>query len=123
MSLRSIAHSDLESIIHDADTSVRTVSVTSPAGETVDFFGWANDIFLTINPGTGEFVSGRQITISLLIADLKSAGFGAIKGIPETASRPWVLEIEGFSGYYRVTQSNPDNGLGLTVLFLEEYKK
>jgi hypothetical protein len=126
MNLRSLAHSDLIDIMHDTHGGSWPFTITSPGGVTVSFLGWANDIHLSIDPGTDEIVTGRQATVSPMIHDLNIAGFGEIKGVAESDSKPWIVEIDdinGKHGVFKVTSANPDAGIGLTVLFLEEYTK
>lgn len=126
MGLRSLAHSDLTDIMHDEDSGCCDITITNPDGDEVVFSGWVNDIFLATDPGTGETVSGRQCTASLLIYDLIDAGFQAVKGVPEATKRPWLVsfaDVNGVESLFKVVQSNPDRGIGLNVLFLEEYKQ
>jgi len=124
MSLRSVAHEDLNEILNDPSSGGWPVVITPPVGSAVSFQCWANDIHLTMDPGTGELVAGRQASIALLNRELISAGFDRIGGIADPSSKPWVAQIEDINGRpytFKVVETYPDNGAGLTVLFLEVY--
>lgn len=99
--------------------------VTSPAGVVVSFQVFANDIHLSIDPGTGEVVSGRQATVAVLQNELIDANMQGIRGISDSSQKPWQVAINDINGIpytFKVVETYPDNGMGLTVLFLEGYK-
>ena len=126
MNLRDLAHEDLQGIIHDDSSGAIEITITAPDDSVGVVHGWVNDINLTIDPGTGAVVSGRQATVSVLISDLIALAMDGIKGVAESTHRPWTIEFSDINtrlDLFKVTKSNPDNGAGLTVLFLEEYKK
>lgn len=126
MSLRDLAHEDLQSIIHDDSSGAVEITITAPDDSVGVVHGWAQDIYLTIDPGTGAVVSGRQATASVLISDLIALEFDSIRGVIEATQRPWTVEFSDVNDrldLFKVVKSNPDNGAGMTVLFLEEYKR
>ena len=125
MSLRNEAHIDLQDIMHDTDTGGNLCTITSPAGASETFRCFSNDIHLSIDPGTGDVITGRQSTATVLIEDLIEAGFEVIRGIADQNSRPWVMiltDANGISHTFKVTESHPDRGFGLMTLFLELYE-
>jgi len=126
MSLRDLAHTDLKEIMGDTETGGDLATITSPAGAPLPFRVLMNDIHISIDPGTGETVTGRQSTVAVLISDLITAGFQDIKGVPDTDKKPWVVDtvdVNGIAGTFKVAESNPDHGAGLMILFLELYTK
>jgi hypothetical protein len=125
MSLRGEAHLDLIEIMNDEETGGDLCTITSPAGAFHVFRVFGNDIHLAIDPGTGQYVTGRQSSISVLISELLAVGFEVIRGIADKDSRPWVVDtvdVNGIPGKFKVSESNPDNGAGLNTLFLELYE-
>jgi hypothetical protein len=125
MSLRGEAHLDLIEIMNDEETGGDLCTITSPAGNFHTFRVFGNDIHLAIDPGTGQYVTGRQSSISVLISDLLAVGFDGIRCIADENSRPWVVDtvdVNGIPGKFKVSESNPDNGSGLNTLFLERYE-
>ena len=126
MNLRDLAHEDLQGIIHGDSSGAIEITITAPDDSVGVVYGWVNDINLTIDSGTGAVVSGRQATASVLISDLIALVMDGIKGVAESTQRPWTVEFSDINNrldLFKVTKSNPDNSAGLTVLFLEEYKK
>ena len=125
MSLRGEAHLDLIEILHDEETGGDLITITSPEGSREDFRALSNDIHLSIDPGTGDVVTGRQASITVAISDLISVGFQNIRGIPDSNSRPWVVTAEDandVSTDFKVIESHPDRGIGSMTLFLELYE-
>jgi hypothetical protein len=125
MSLRGEAYLDLIGIIHDEDTGGDLITITSPDGSQEDFRALSNDIHLSIDPGTGDVVTGRQASVTVLISDLIASGFQDIRGIPDSNSRPWVVtavDANDVSTNFKVIESHPDRGMGSMTLFLETYE-
>ena len=126
MSLRDIANTDLKEIMNDSETGGIDCTLTSPSGSTASFKVLFNDIYQSIDPGTGEIVTGRQSHISVLTDELITEGFDDIRGISDTDSRPWLATITdalGRSSTHKVSESYPDATIGLTVLMLEFYEQ
>jgi hypothetical protein len=122
--LRQIAHEDAQEIMSDTDGFSWPCTVTSPGGLSHDFLCRSTDIHLSIDPGTGEMVSGRHASVVLLMVELSLVGFETICGVADNTGKPWVVavdNIEGTPGVYRVAETHPDNALGLVVCFLEAY--
>lgn len=124
MSLFDDAHSDYQEIMRSDMGASRTCNITSPEGIVKPFLCRGADISQRIDPGTNEAVSGRQVTVSLLLSDLDDAGFSGIRGIVDSSSRPWQVTIADILGNvetYKVIESNPDSTLGSMVVYLEKY--
>ena len=125
MSLRGTAHADLIEIMNDTETGGDLCTIISPEGRSENFRTLSNDIHLSIDPGTGETVTGRQCSVAVLISELMAAGFSGIRGIADLKSKPWVVEttdVNGIQGKFKVAEHHPDNSAGLMILFLEIYK-
>ena len=122
--LRATAHNDLGDIMKDPAGFVWSCTITSPAGVSLPFSCRSNDIELSIDPGTGETVTGRQATVAVYIADLITVDFDGIRGIEDTSQKPWIVDVDdinGVAGKFKVVQTFPDRGAGLNVLGLELY--
>jgi len=124
MSLRATAAADIQNIVRDASTGGDEIVITSPAGAVATVHGFTSDVHLSIDPGTGEMVSGRKASVAVLIADLVTESFQDIHGVAESTSRPWLVTMTDANGTettFKVVETNPDASSGLTILFLEEY--
>lgn len=128
MSLRVLAEQDLGVILEGDAYGFRwPITVTDPDGLTDStLYGFSDDISQTIDPGTGELVSGRLASVALRISTLITAGFTELpRGIVDSSSKPWVVvfnDINGTAHTFKVRQSNPDRALGMTVCILEAYE-
>lgn len=124
--LNAIASADLDEILADSETGGESCVIISPGGSSETFSVLSCDIHLAIDPGTGEFVTGRQVTIGLSARDLLSAGFSDIRGIASATSKPWtvsLVDVLGRAHTLKVIASHPDNSLGLTQLVLGVYEQ
>ena len=122
MALRDIANADLREIVNDDDTGGVDCVITDPNGATASFKVFYNDIHQSIDPGTGDIVTGRQSTIAVLINELIDEGFDGIEGVVDSDSKPWLVTISdanGVSYTHKVAESYPDNSIGIMVLMLE----
>jgi hypothetical protein len=126
MSLRDEAYLDLQEIMHDTVSGGDSCTITNPDGASSVFQCLSNDIHLSIDPGTGDVITARQATISVLISDLILEGFEGVRGIASKTSRPWTVDIADVnsnSHIFKVTESYPDRTVGLMTLFLELYER
>lgn len=126
MNLRELAEQDLAHIVENDDTGFGwPITLTDPAGNSGTFTGLSDDIAQVIDPETGQAVSGRQASIALRISTLMSQGFAMPQGIADAATRPWVVELQDVNGNpykFKISESNPDRGLGLITCLLEVYR-
>jgi hypothetical protein len=100
------------------------IRVRSPAGVEADLVGFSTDIGQTIDPETGQAVSGRRASVALPLAALADAGLAVPVHIPNAASRPWVVVFEdslGVERSWKVQETMPDRALGVVVCFVELY--
>ena len=127
MSLRALAEQDLGVILEsDANGFRWPVTITNPEGTTVSsLYGLSNDISQTIDPDTGELVSGRLASVALRISSLVTAGFSDLpRAVADNAVKPWIVtfnDINGTSHTFKVRKSDPDRALGLVMCTLEAY--
>lgn len=121
MSLRNIAEKDLGNILADELGFTWPIVLTNPSGEIQSLQGFSNDIALTIDPETGQAVSGRTASIALQISAI-TIGFPV--AIADANSKPWLVAFDDINGNphsFKVIDSNPDRGLGCITCVLEAY--
>lgn len=122
MGLLATAAADLLGIVtYDGED----ITVISPSGGEEDFMALTQDIYLTVDPGTGEIVSGRQCTVAIPISSLIEKSMGGIKGVAKTSEKPWVVKWTGVNSVsvtLKVIDSYPDQGIGMMVCRLEAYR-
>jgi len=126
VNLRELAEMDLGVILEDGATGFGwPITLTDPAGLSNDaLVGFSDDISQTIDPDTGELVAGRLASVVLRISTLLVAGFSVPRGVPDQASKPWVVtfnDINGTAHTFKVRQANPDRALGIVSCILEGY--
>ncbi len=128
MGLREVAEADLSFILEDRDTGFGWgITVIDPDGLTKPLVGMSSDISQLIDPETGQAVSGRKASIVLRISSLFGAGFSSLpKAIADTGSKPWLVQfdsINGWSGTFKISASDPDRTIGVVSCTLEFYKE
>lgn len=131
MGLRAQAESDLRKILGDTQRGFGwPVIVANPEGVCVSMTGFSNDIAETIDPETGQAVSGRVASVALSMKDLENVDrmtpFGFPAAISDQAKRPWVVvfdDILGCPHTFKVNESKPDRAIGLITMTLETYNK
>lgn len=127
MSLRTLAEQDMGVILEGDAYGFRwPVTVTDPDGNTDDtLYGFSDDISQTIDPDTGELVSGRLASVALRVSTLNAAGFAGLpRAVADSSRKPWTVtfnDINGTSHTFKVRQSNPDRALGMLTCILEAY--
>lgn len=125
MSVLAQAASDLRSFLEDDSTGFgQAFTVTSPAQVSAEVKGYSADIGRAIDPETGLPVSGRVAHVALPIAALREA-FGALpEGVPDSASKPWLVTVTQPNGpgpqTFKVEKSEPDL-LGVLLCHLDAY--
>ena len=122
MGLKNIAQNDLQKIIENAVTGFGVeITLIDPSSVEYDLKGFANDIFQSIDPDTGQIVSGRVAQISFSLKTLLDDGIGIPIGIADTSIKPWLVRFTDLSGSpvtFKVMSTAPDRGLGIINLFL-----
>lgn len=122
MSLRGIAEKDLRFILGDSGWSF---TIFDPSENALPVTGLSNDISRLIDPDTGQAVSGRFATISVSYRAFHDAGMEVPRSIPETTSKPWVVQATDVLGKeyrFKIIRSEPDRTLGLILCTLEAYR-
>lgn len=123
MGLRDQAKADAKAILNDAVGGAGwNLSLFDPASPTVavPFVGFVNDIGLTIDPDTNEYVSGRRVTVALSLTDIDEAELsGMPDAVADTTGRPWVVEFDDAT--WKVARSMPDRTVNILLLELEAY--
>lgn len=126
MGLRETAQMDLGRILEDSTTGFGwSLTVTDPAGTSAALTGFSNDIALSIDPETGQAVSGRRASIALRIAALTAASLGIPRGIADQTSKPWLVAFDDINGNpytFKVQESHPDRAIGCVTCLLELYE-
>ncbi len=125
MGLRAQAAADLRAITEDDTAGFGwPITITDPAGNDAVIVGLANDIGTTIDPDTGQAVTGRTASIAVSLASLAEASLDIPKSIADSTSKPWIVtfdDIAGESHTFKVREALPDRALGIVVCLLEAY--
>lgn len=122
MSLRLTATDDLNKIL-ESDFGW-PITITDPSDTTVELSGYSNDIAQTIDPDTGQIISGRIATIAFSLRALTDAGLGIPIGIEDNTIKPWRITFQDtdlVSYRFKVQSSNPDRTLGIVTCELKLY--
>lgn len=125
--LRTQAAADLQTILADeANGFGQSVTVTDPAGTTVELVGFTADIGTEIDPQTGELVAGRRASVSLPIAGIQASDLiGLPANVSNRSSKPWVMQFDSHDGTthtFKVAHSMPDRAAGVVTCILEAYR-
>lgn len=125
MSLRAQARQDAVSFLENTSEFGWPVTVTDPDGLTLALTGFHTDIGQTIDPDTGQAVAGRLASIALPICRFTDAQMDVPRGIEDSASKPWVIQVTDIVGgthVFKVSEALPDKAIGVVVCFLETYR-
>ena len=120
MSLSNEAASDFASIVRDSTLFGRAVVLTDPEGNEQELTGQWKDISASLDPDTGQLVSCREASVTLVYSDLTEIPTNT----PDQNAKPWqvlVDDVRGDSIRYKVRETIPDRVFGSIVLMLELY--
>lgn len=126
MSLRAQAAADARAFLNDADGFAWDITLVQPNGSSAAFKGFSGDIGLTIDPETGQAVTGRRAHVALSILDIEQAGMGLPQAVADKNRKPWVVrfeDIQGRSQTFKVSAAMPDRTLGVVTCALEAYQQ
>lgn len=118
---------DVLAILGDQDTLGQAVTVTAPDGTSEELTGFASEIGQTVEPETGQVVSGTRASVSLPLGPFRTA-FGASALPVHVASgtgAPWLVEFTDAGGdarTYKVIDTMPDKRAGVLTCLLENYR-
>lgn len=121
-----MAAADAQAIVENAEDFGRPVTVTSPTGATATLTGLTTDIALTIDPETGQAVSGRQASAVLSIPSLTEAGLLIPRGMADNSGKPWLvafMDLQGQPQTFKVARTMVDRAVGLVTCILEAYRQ
>lgn len=128
MSLLAQAAADLRAILED-DVGGFAVAIvlTNPYGVSATLKGLQTDHALTIDPDTGQAVTGANASVALSIPAILAVGptFGMPRGISDSAMRPWIVQFTtptGDTQKFKVSEALPDK-LGCLVCRLEAWRE
>jgi len=127
MGLRATAYADARAILNDSAAGFGwPVKVTDPAGNTADLTGYAGDVAQTIDPDTGQAVTGRRAPLTLHLDDLEAAGLGIPRSVADESGDPWRIEYNDITlnhlVKYDILEAWPDRTLGVVTCWLGIYK-
>lgn len=120
--LRTVVQNDVQLIL-GTDFS-NAITVTPPSGIDFVVHGFTKDISQSVDPDTGQSVTGRTASVSLPISLVLAEGHGFPQGISDDSQKPWVVSFDNAIGEtltFKVSESMPDRTLGVVVCFLEVF--
>lgn len=130
MGLAEQAAKDLQTILNDKDGFARDITIQNPDGVCDSIRGFWTDIAETIDPNTGQAVSGRLVSVALAMRDLQTLDcykdFGLPDGRADTSTKPWLVtfvDVVGVEHTFKVQESNPDRALGSITCTLEVWSE
>lgn len=124
MGLRETAAADFKRLTEDEGGFSWPMTLIDPDGTEYELQGLSTDIHLTIDPQTGQSVSGRNASVSISLRSLADAGADIPRSVSRRSQKPWLVKTEDISGNehtFKVAESYPDQAIGNVVLRLEAY--
>lgn len=126
MNLLAIAERDAAFILQDADKGFGVpITVTDPTGKEEIVNGRAGDVHALIDPDTGAVFSVRNAHCTFNKKTLLDLGFQLPQAEPDTTKKPWKFKFadrQGLELQFTVSETRPDNTLGIITLMLELFK-
>jgi len=121
MGLREQAALDARAILEDSATGFGwPLTLTSPLGISTQLIGYATDVSQTIDPETGQAVSGRRASVAVSLRALSEMP----RGEADHLRKPWTVSFvdsEGVTSKWKVVEVLPDRAVSVVVLLLESY--
>lgn len=120
MGLREQAALDGRAILEDLSGFGAAITLTSPEGVTSELVGTTADVALTIDPETGQAVTGRRTSVAVSMLSLAAMP----AAVADRTRRPWLVTFtdqHGVPGTWKVADVQPDRSLAVVVLILEAY--
>ena len=122
-----MAQAVLKSILENVMTGFgEALTLITPSDVEYSVKGFSNDIGQTIDPDTGQLVSGRNAQVTLSLESIMALGIGIPEGISSSDSKPWRIRYTDLSGAvvtFAVITSSPDRSLGSLVLYLGRWEE
>lgn len=120
MGLREQAALDGRAILEDLSGFGTALTLTSPEGVTSELVGTTADVALTIDPETGQAVTGRRTSVAVSTLSLPAMP----AAVADRTRRPWLVTFNdqhGVPATWKVVDVQPDRTLAVVVLILEAY--
>jgi hypothetical protein len=121
MGLREQAALDAQSILQDSAMGFGwPLTLTSPLGASTQLTGYTTDVSQTIDPDTGQSVSGRRASVAVSLRSLAEMP----RGEADHQRKPWTVtyaDSQGVTGKWKVVEVLPDRAVSVVVLLLESY--
>ena len=125
MGLKDIAAADARTILNDKVTGVAvSIIITDPDGVVGNLTGNSSDIAEVIDVDTGRMISGREASVTLVIADLTEKGLGIPENVQDDSKKPWLVDFDDVNGNsytFKVIRSSPDRTIGNITVHLGAY--
>jgi hypothetical protein len=124
MGLRAQAAADLQAILEDGDGFGWPITIATPYGVEACLTGLSTDVSQTIDPETGQAISGRVASVALSLARLEALSLGIPKGTADEATKPWRITFDDVLGHrcvFIVREAHPDRALGIVTCTLETF--
>jgi len=127
MNLRDQAEQDLSIVLEDDVHGFGwPTTLIDPDGNTADLIGQSGDIGLTIDPDTGQAVTGRLAHIALRISSINDSVLtGLPRGVADNTGKPWKIRFNDINGNvfnYIVHEAMVDRSLGIVTCIIEFIK-
>lgn len=125
MGLRAQAVLDTQAILESTDDFGVALTITDPDGLSAEVVGYSADVHLMVDPGTGQAVSARKISVAVHVNTLEQAGLGQPVGVADKRAKPWLVsfaDAKGAAQTFKVVSSEPDRVVGIVVLWLEVFR-
>ena len=126
MGLREEAALDAREFLEDEDDFGWPLTLRAPDGNSAALTGYSTDIHLTIDPETGQAVSGRQASVVIHLEALNDAELPMPRGVADQKSDPWIVQtndITGIGHTFKIIEAIPDRALGIVACTLEEFRE
>lgn len=126
MSLRAQAAADAQAFLNDADGFAWDITLVQPSGTSTALKGFSGDIGLTIDPDTGQAVTGRRAHVALSILDLEAESIPMPQAVADKNRKPWLVRFDDLHGReqtFKVAATMPDRTLGVVTCTLEAYQQ
>ena len=126
MSLLNVAAKDARGIIESPRNASRDIKLIEPNGTEHSLTVGTRSISQSIDPDTGELVSGQFISITPSLLTLAERNISMPRNIQDHSENPWLVvmtnHITSLETTYKVIHSAPDFTLGLIVCDLGNYE-
>lgn len=124
MGLRETAERDLGRILENRDEWGWDITLTDPSGTSAPLVGLSYDISQSVDPDTGQLITGRFAHVVLRVSSILLAGLAIPENVADSSQKPWLVafnDIQGTPYTFKVSHASPDRTLGSVSCTLEGY--